>query len=260
MKLLKFAVFTFIILSAISAGVIYYAFSHVNDYVVGIVEQVGSELTQTAVSVDRADINLTKGSGALYNLSIANPAGYSDSKLYVSNKVALSVAVASFSQPVKVIEKVDVRDVYFSVEYKGVKNNLQAVMDTIRSGAADNSASAVVTVQSNGEPIESPIKVTLGRITFSEIQVELSLDDADVHSFVVPGFFIENIGDASEGLSPTVLGKHITLHLMKAVDVAVQKERLLLSQASGQDGAATSKSPQDILGELLQDAAQSDTN
>jgi hypothetical protein len=254
MKLLKFAVFTFIILSSISAGVIYYAFSHINEYIADIIEQAGGELTQTIVNMDRADINLTKGSGALYNLSIANPEGYSSNKLYVSHKIAMKVEVSSFSQPVKVINKVDVRDVYFSVEQKGVKNNLQTVMDNIRSEINDNATSTLTSDHNVEQSVETPIRAMVKRITFSEMQVELYLDDADAHSFVVPGFFIENIGDTDKGLSPKALGKHITLHLMKAVNVAVQNELTTLLQNSGQP------SPQDVLGELLQDAAQSGVN
>jgi hypothetical protein len=144
--------------------------------------------------------------------------------------------------------------IYFSVEQKGVKNNLQTVMDNIRSEINDNAVSTL-TSDHNVEPsVETPIRAMVERITFSEMQVELYLDDADAHSFVVPGFFIENIGDADKGLSPQALGKHITLHLMKAVNVAVQSELTTLLQSSGQP------SPQDVLGELLQEAAQSGAN
>lgn len=258
MKLLKFAVFTFIILSSISAGVIYYAFSHINEDIVEIIEQAGDELTQTTVNVDRADINLTKGSGALYNLSIANPEGYSSNKLYVSHKIAIKVDVASFTHPVKVINKIDVRDVYFSVEQKGVKNNLQTVMDNIRSEINDNTVSTLASDHNVDPSVETSIRAMAERITFSEMQVELYLDDADAHSFVVPGFFIENVGDTDKGLSPQALGKHITLHLMKAVNVAVQSELTALLQNSGQGGEQ--KNAQDVLGELLQDAAQSGVN
>jgi hypothetical protein len=245
MKLLKFTIFTLAILVTVSAGVIYYTFSHIDEYVVDIIERVGGELTQTVVNIDRADIHLTQGSGALYNLSIGNPEGYSSNKLFVSNKIAFKVVMPSVNQPIKVIDKIDVRGIYFSVEKKGVKNNLQAMMSNIRSKMNARHASSIASDQDVEQPVETSIKAIVKRITFSEIQVNLYVNDSDVHSFKVPDFFVENIGDKHIGLSPKNLGRYIALRLMKTVNVTVEKELTMLLQTSGQ------KSAQDILGEQL---------
>jgi hypothetical protein len=258
MTLLKIAGLTFILLASISAGVIYYTFSHIDEYVAGIIEQTGSELTQTAVYMDRADVNVRQGRGALYHLSIANPAGYSPNKLYVSNKIAFKVDLSSINQPVKVINKADVRDVYFSVEQKGVKNNLQTVMNTILSGLNNGSVSTIANDKGVEQPVVTSIKAMVERITFSSVQVALYVDEADVHLFTVPSFFIENIGDKSTGLSPKDLGRHMTLHLMKVVSVAVQEELAVLSQQGAQK--SVNENAQDILGKQLQNTSPLEIN
>jgi hypothetical protein len=276
MKALKFFVFSFIILSSIAAGVIYYAFSHIDDDIISVIEQAGNELTQAPVKVGSVNINPRYGSGSLTNLSIRNPAGFSNKTLYISNKIAFKVDPTAFKQSVKVINKIDVRDTYFYVERpdSGSQSgqsltNIQTVashlssVNTSSSVVASN-ASRLSSAESKSDVMPVTIMAMVERITFADIQVELQMNTSDkaegkkegkkeVHSFTISGFFLENLGDKEVGLTLDVLGKIILQKLFAVVDAATQEEIYRLSQEA--DGTTA----QDVLGELLQKTSSDNT-
>jgi len=263
MKTLKFVVFSFIILASISSAAIYYAFSHVDDVIIDVIEQTGSELTQAPVKVDSVSINLSYGSGSLTNLSIKNPVGFSNKTLYISNKIAFKVDSSTFNQPVKVINKVDIRDIYFYVEpasgasqNKPSLNNIQTIAERLSSinDLTDMLSSQAI---STSDTESASIKVMIERITFADLRIQLQVNTSDnvesrselrpgLRSLTVPGFFVENIGDKAEGLTLDALGRRVLIIMFAAVDAAVQAELDGLSQEV--DGLAA----QDALGEWLQ--------
>lgn len=220
MKLVKFTVFAFVILSSISAGIIYFAFSHVDDDIAEVIEAAGSDITQTQVKVDRVDINLIQGSGALYSLSIANPEGYSSNTLFVSSKIAFNVDASTFNQAVKVINKVSASDIYFFIEQNNENNNIQTVANNINQANTPQLTEVGNVEEGNGQSI----KLMIERITFDEMTLDLRAQGVGLSTITVPSFFIENIGSKERGLTPKEAGQEITRQLMAKANAAAKEE------------------------------------
>lgn len=265
MKTLKFAVFSFIILSSITAAVIYYAFSHIDDHIIDVVEEVGDDVTQSKVEVDRAVVNLQYGSGSLYNLSLKNPPTYSDKVLYVSNRVAFKVDMSTLNAPVMVINKVDVKDSYIYIETAsdpltvlGNENaysnsNLQAVLavlDRVSNESGDMAKSTIDSAITDSQSLST--KVMIERITFADatIEWEKTGDPDTLRTLVSPGFFLENIGDRVDGLTRNEAARIILRALFSSIQATIQQPQKTAETKEEDSGF----SAQDLLGEQLNPA------
>ncbi|MGS2716538.1 hypothetical protein ACVBE9_00025 [Eionea flava] len=277
MKTLKFVTFSIIILASISAALIYYAFSHVDDHIIDIIEKTGSDVTQSTVEVDRAVINLQYGSGSLYNLSLKNPAAYSDRVMYASNKVAFKVDMSTLNAPVIVINKVDINDIYFYIETAtdslssddGVNlneaSNLQAMIDVIANDVDILGLGSDLLASPDAE-VKQPVKIMIERVTFADAAIEWQVggdnkagaqngeagtaESTTSRTLTAPGFFIENLGDKTTGLSVDTMARAILQPLFASIQSAIEQKPAV-------KGYAEDPSAQDRLGEQLLQAITS---
>lgn len=278
MKTLKFVTFSVIILASISAALIYYAFSHVDEHIIEVIEKAGSDVTQSTVEVDRAVVNLQYGIGSLYNLSLNNPATYSDRVMYVSNNIAFKVDMSTLSAPVIVINTVDINDMYFYIETAadslseegavnlGETTNLQAMIDAVSNDIDIANISRSVSNHSD-EATEPSIKIMIERINFSDAVVEWqarnddnkertedtsgdSIKGSTLRTLTAPGFFIENLGDKTTGLSVEAAASAILQPLLVSIQNAVEQQPVV-------KGRVESGPVQDRLGEQLLQAITS---
>lgn len=78
---------------------------NLNDIVRAAVEKVGSDMTQTNVSLSEVDIELTSGKGALRGFSVTNPKGFSDDDAFKFDEVAVTLDISTVrSDPVVIKE------------------------------------------------------------------------------------------------------------------------------------------------------------
>lgn len=217
MKAIKIIIVSLIILAAIISGVVFYALSNLNGFVEGIIEDTGTELTQTAVNVSSVDIQVTEGAGAIYGLSIANPAGYSNNKLFVAESVKLKLGIESLNQPVKVINSVSIGEISLRAEQKNIKDtNIQALLDNInkQTSSSDNTSS---------DKGEEP-RIMIEKLYFADSVIDLQTEKFGGKAIKLPGFTLTNIGNKEQGLTPEQAGQTIAKQLMAKVKAAVKKE------------------------------------
>jgi hypothetical protein len=170
-----------------------------------------------------------EGSGAIYNLSIANPKGYSSNKLFAANSLALKIDVKSLTNPVKVINLVSVGEISLRVEQKNLKDtNVQTLLDNMQKAVGENSSSK--------DGSSDDVRIMIEKISFAATVIDLQTEKLGSKKINLPGFSLSKIGDKKTGVTPEQAGQQITKQLMEKVKAAVKKElgKLLSEEAKGQ--------------------------
>jgi hypothetical protein len=140
MKKLALGAFLVLLLS-IGFGV-YYLLSNLDGIVKAAIESYGSEATQTLVRVEKVQLELTDGSGAISGLTVGNPQGFVAAQAFSLGEIATQIDLKSLSEDVTVIEYIIVRapEVFFELNEAG-KNNLEKLNKNLSSGASAKSGS-----------------------------------------------------------------------------------------------------------------------
>ncbi len=218
MKAIKIIIGLVVLVALVIAGGAYYALNNVNGFVEKIIEETGSDITKTRVDVGSVDIKVLEGKGAIYNLSIANPKGYSSSPLFAAKSIALALNIESLTKPVKVIDSISIGEISLLAEQKNVKDtNVQALLDNMQSasGAKKETASS---------DSASDVRIAIKKITFAATVIDLQTEKLGGKKITLPAFSLRNIGDAKTGVTPEEAGEQITQQLMAKVKAAVKKE------------------------------------
>jgi len=113
----------FLLAVAIGAG-IYFTLSNLDSLIAGLIEKHGSEAVGTSVQVSGVHLKVREGSGAIDNLSIANPPGYSDQNIFSLGNITLNVDTGSLRQEPIVIDEIRVSAPVVLAEFndQGVSN------------------------------------------------------------------------------------------------------------------------------------------
>ncbi len=220
MKAIKIIVGIIVFLAVVVGGVIFYGLSNLDAFVEEVIETTGSEITQTSVGVGSVAIKSTmlEGKGAIYNLSVANPKGYSANDLFLAKSISLALDIPSLTQPVKVIDAVNVGEIALRAEQKNIKDtNIQALLDNISS---TNTSSSTAKESSSG----SDVRIMIKKITFAKTTIDLQTEKLGGRSITLPSFTLTNIGNKKTGVTPEEAGKQIAQQLMNKVKAAVKKE------------------------------------
>ena len=96
-----------LVVIAIAAGV-YYVFTNLDSLVKAAIETHGSEATQTAVRVDKVNIDLASGAAGLSGLSIANPAGYALPNAFTMGEIRAGIDLTSLQEEPYIINEITV--------------------------------------------------------------------------------------------------------------------------------------------------------
>jgi len=219
MKAIKIIASLVLILILIIAGVAIYSLSNLNGFVENIIEETGSELTQTSVGVGSVDIKLTEGKGTIYNLSIANPKGYSSNKLFSSKSIGLEIDIESITQKVKVIKRIDIGAITLRAEEKNIKDtNIQAMLDNIKKSSSTGGK------ESSGGGASEDVRIMIQRITLADSTIDLQSETLGNKTVKLAGFTLRNIGSKSKGLSPEAVGEVVVKAMLNKVKTQLKNE------------------------------------
>ena len=170
MKKLALGAFLVLLLS-IGFGV-YYLLSNLDSIVKAAIESYGSEATQTSVRVEKVQLELADGSGAISGLTVGNPQGFAAAQAFSLGEIATQIDLKSLSEDVTVIEHIIVRapEVFFELNEAG-NNNLEKLNKNLSSGTSAKSGSSP-SKSSGSEP-----KLIIRKLLF---------EGGSIHAKVVP--------------------------------------------------------------------------
>jgi hypothetical protein len=187
------------------------------------VEQVGSELLGTQVSVDSADVELRAGRAIVRGIEVANPRGeglaFSDEPAIRIGEVDVSIDVASLAASPIALEEVSVRDPFVNVEVTPSEVNLLALrrnLDRASPAAADAAA-----------PGEAPRRFAVRRFAFEEgrLRADARAVGRDAREVVLPKLELREVGGEAGG-TPGEIGKRVLEAFLARILAQVAKDRL----------------------------------
>jgi hypothetical protein len=197
------------------------------DVIVGnLIEEAGSEVTQTSVKVSGVELDVLAGKAGLSELSVANPAGFSDPQVFSLEKVAVEIDIESLGSNPVIINEILVRQpkVFYEMNKDG-KSNLDVLKKNVESYSASGSSAADTKEAqpsgSKGEEIKLIIKKLAfegGHLVASSVLTPDKKIEADL-----PAFNMSNIGRSTGGATSDQIAKEVINELVRqAADAAAR--------------------------------------
>jgi len=194
--------------------------------VAGVIENVGSDVLKTEVQVSDVGINLKEGQAGIGGLTVANPPGYSDAKLFDMEGIAVELQMESIGKEVLVIEHVVVKNpvVSFEIDESG-GNNMQTLLDNMGGESAETTTEAEPATEDT-EPAEA-IKLIIDNFAFSGGTVNAITPNkpGEVTTINMPAINMQGIGRKQGGVTPDVVAEEIFGELVNEIIKAVAREK-----------------------------------
>jgi len=193
--------------------------ANLDSIVAGVIEDTGSEVLKTDVSVSGVSIDLKAGKAGIAGLTIANPDGYSSANLFEMAGIEVDLDLGSISKDVLIINSIVVKNP--RVNYEGDEkggSNMQTLLDNINSGSKDEATAE------EGEDA----KMIINRFEFSggQLNAVSKLKPGEEVNLELPTVKMSNIGKAEGGVTADVVANEIANELVSAVITAAAKSSL----------------------------------
>lgn len=199
------------------ALLVWQLFGNLDKIVAGIIEDTGSEVLKTKVSVSGVAIDLKGAKVGISGLTIANPSGYSNANVFAMNGIEVDLNFDSVTKDVLVIEdiRIDNPRIVFEGDAKG-GSNMQTLLDNIDSAPAGDASA--------GEGQAK--KMIIERFVFSggTVTATTEMKPGEVMELRLPKIQMTGIGKAEGGVTADVVAKQISSKLVSAVIKEAAKE------------------------------------
>lgn len=220
MKAVKITGGLVIALIAIVAVVAYLLLSNLDDIVKRVIEDVGSQVTGTSVSLDAVKIDLATGKGKLKGLTIDNPRGFDSDYAFKLDNIVVAVAPASLSKAVIVISQVKVDGAKLIAEQKGATTNLSKLLENIEK-SSEKGKGDKGTAEPAPDRDSANVRLMIERFTFTGTRATILAEGKEEKSLTLPDVKRKNIGDKRKGLSPEQLAEEVLGSVVEEVEKAV---------------------------------------
>lgn len=227
-----------------AGGVVYYVYSNLNEIVRTAIEEYGSEVLGTSVTVDEVSISLTEGKGRISGFQIAEPRGFGSGSAISLGEIALGIDLASLRKldPVVIdLIRVDAPSVNYVVNAQG-QSNLAAIQENIEKYTASSGADSKKETPSPETGEVTRISIRTLSVENGQISADLSAMGLSNQKANLPAIHASNLG-GKQGEPPgqiaVDLGKKLVADVLVAVgrsQIAPQVNRLL-NEAVGEDAS-----------------------
>lgn len=214
MKALKTTLIIFALLLVVLALGVTWLLRNLDDFVLGTIEDTGSRLTGTAVTLDSVELDLAAGSATLKGLLIDNPPGYSTDYAFALDTVKVDLDPASVTGSVLRLDEVAIAGARLNAEQKGTATNLSTILNSVRDASGGEAPPA--------DP-EAPtdVRLALQRFAFTDTQATLTTEQYGEASLRVPDVVRTGIGDPASGVTPAELARQLLEAVLKEAQGAV---------------------------------------
>jgi uncharacterized protein involved in outer membrane biogenesis len=188
------------------------------------VETIGSDATQTQVTLNEADVSLASASGALRGLVVGNPGGYATSHALRFDETRVTLDPASVTGDVIVIKEIVVQapDVIYEMLDSGANNidTIRANVDAYASrfGGAGGSAGGEA-----GAGEEGGTRLIIENLYIRDGKVALSSNLLQGQSLGagLPEIHLTDIGKAEGGATPAAVVEQVMAAIARGAHQAV---------------------------------------
>lgn len=222
MKFLKYVALTFLILIAIFIAAAFYVSNNLNSIVKSVIQSEGSKLTQTAVVLGQAKMNLglNGAGGELHKLAIENPQGFEQGNIFSAEKLGVFVDPKSLLDEVIVVRELTIEGINLFVEEKSLKTNLLALKNNLDRVSTQE--------KSDSSPSQSSDQVKkrfmIESLTFADSAVRVLTERYGDFELTLPSFQLSELGDREQGLTPIELSRAVLLPILAKTKKEVENK------------------------------------
>jgi hypothetical protein len=214
------------VLVVIVGIVLWRVYANLDKIVAKVIEDAGTEVTQTTVKVGGVELDLLNGKAGLSQLSVANPPGFSSPEIFSLELVSVAIDVKSVSSNPIIIDDIVVKQprVAYEMNQQGI-SNLDVLKKNVGSYSTshDKRSGSATEKQGPAGPEGEEIKLIIRRLSFEggELNATSELRPDKRVKASLPAFTMSNIGQASGGATSDQIAKEVLNRLVKqAVDAA----------------------------------------
>jgi uncharacterized protein involved in outer membrane biogenesis len=180
------------------AGAIYYAAVNLDSIVARLIEEKGSEATQTEVRVGGVDIDLRGGTGRVASLRVANPTQFSNEPAISFREFLIRMDPMAVRADPIVIGEISVDGAEILLEQTAAGNNLRVLQEALVSQSTEGDA-------------ESPgPEVIIERFTLGESRVQVRVPQLnESREVTIPRMVVSDIGRASNGATASEVARQV---------------------------------------------------
>jgi uncharacterized protein involved in outer membrane biogenesis len=222
MKKILIGLVVFVVLIGV---VLWFAYSKLDVIVQKIVEQVGTEMTQTSVELNGVDLELLQGRAAVSELAVANPAGYSRPHAFTLDKISVDIDVDSLKGGPLVINEILVRQpkIFYEIN-KDQVSNLDVLKKNIESHSGSKAPPSGDQEKEKTEQGEA-VKLIIKKLSFEGGKLSAAsalVPDKKIEA-ELPAFSMSNLGQSTGGASTEQITKEILRRLLEQAAQAAAK-------------------------------------
>ena len=222
MKRALILIFALLIVVAVA---VVYVYASLDNIIKTAVEQIGAELTQTTVVLDKVEISPTTGSGALRGFRVTNPDGFSEDDAFRFSEVTVTIDVSSIRSDPVIIREMVIDGPRIVYEFGGGTSNLATLQNSIarKTPETDESPDRAVAAREPRIVIEN-LYLRNGSVGVSApaLAQKMEVPLPDVH--------LTGIGRDGRGATPAQLAQTIVGAILANARTAVTNADLDLGE------------------------------
>ena len=179
-----------------------FVLSNLNSLVAKAIEDNGSEVTQTSVSVTGVEISLRDGKGSIEGLNIASPEGFEAENVFTLDDITVGIDINSLRGEPIIINEIRIKApvVYAEITKTGTSN-----IDELRKKVQEYTSQAA---GESGESEQQDKLILIRQFVFEKgsIEVNASALGLEKRTIVLPEIRLEDIGGPGGATPDKVTG------------------------------------------------------
>lgn len=236
-----------VVLVVIIAAGAYFLLGNLDAIVKAAVEKIGSDLTQTRVTLDDVDIEETSGRGVFRGFRVTNPDGFSDDDAFKFEEVSVTIdATSILSDPVIIKEIVIVGPEVF-YEFGDDGTNLDRLSKNVQSKAGSGGGG-----ESGGPKfVIENLYLRDGKVT-----VRAPLLNEKI-SLPLPTIHLTDIGKEGRGATPGDIADQMMEAILAGAGSAVSSANIdigALTESAGELAKDAQKVLEEVGGDIAKEA------
>lgn len=200
----KFWIGAVAVLVLVCIGGIFYFLSNLNSIIAQVLEEQGSHVVATDVSVSGVDISLREGRGTIAGLSVASPDGFDTRHAFTLNEITVDIDLKSIREDPIVIDEIRVLAPVVNAEFLQTgSSNIGELQKNVQQYTASFGGGGE---QKNDDLTRIRIKQFI--FEKGRIEVDASALGLGKRSLDLPAIRLDDIGGA-EGARPDAIAQAV---------------------------------------------------
>lgn len=216
MKKLVVAIVVLLIILAVAA---WFLLSNIDSIAKDVIEEAGSRVIGTSVSVGSVSIELTQGSATIKNLSVANPSGFSDQPAFRFSEVTAVVGITS-----GIVERIYSSEPQIRVEFKDGKSNFEVLNKNIQAsaGGGDDKGKGK---KKEKDPDKDPAQIQIDEVEVKKAKATVIRDDgSEPLELTIDSLRFENLKGSPQQIARVMLSQFVAQVIAETARRTLERE------------------------------------